>query len=580
MLSIESQAIVEQSLNIFQDKEIDHLTIARLAGFNDEELNWVKLFWEPAFNKSWIYVHKEMIIDWMGYSNGKNTLNDFYKKIIKEYEENIDYKEISKDDEIVKSFYSESLRKEELPGNRAKYYIITGECFKCLLMSAQTPKGRVIRKFYIKTEDLVILVIEVVKQQTLLLKDKQLNETKEQLLIAESKNLNLKSEIKNIAKVKIDGFIYLATTKQYAKSNIFRFGRTEQIDKRLQKYQVGRVDDDKMYYIFLYQSENTELLERIIRTLLKKFRYSSRKDLYVLSADLIKKYVFDICELFHKQVMPLTNKLIEDNHNTDYTKSVDVEPVNYDSLFDSIEIYEEKEAPQFDYFNQITELASNYEGIQILTTSDNLDTMTDIVKIQCPHLLREIQVRTVLNGGIGCRECEKSRLKREKTQELLPITLENFNDYSVVNLTDEKSEEFNSLGAVDKGRRKSQNEVILRLDNDNMKLISIYENMNDALSLVCIHAHETTTTWNALKRLSGHACRRCREIKKEIDNVRLFKNLTIGELKALALSIGWTFIAKCKESGIYKWKCPNNHIVEKCRREFLRGYCAECKSQN
>lgn len=158
MLSIQSQAIVEQSLNIFQDKEIDHLTIAKLAGFNDEELDWVKLFWEPAFNKSWIYVTKEMVVDWMGYKDNQSTLKDFYTKLRKEYEENIDYKEVDQNDEIVKEWCKEkfpSTSKPDLGGGRnKKYYIITGECLKCLLMSAQTPKGRVIRKFYIKTEGL------------------------------------------------------------------------------------------------------------------------------------------------------------------------------------------------------------------------------------------------------------------------------------------------------------------------------------------------------------------------------------------------------------------------------------------
>jgi phage anti-repressor protein len=39
------------------------------------------------------------------------------------------------------------------PSNRKNYYIITGECYKCLLMSSGTQKGTEMRRYYLKLEN-------------------------------------------------------------------------------------------------------------------------------------------------------------------------------------------------------------------------------------------------------------------------------------------------------------------------------------------------------------------------------------------------------------------------------------------
>jgi hypothetical protein len=131
-LAIKSQAFAENTL--------DHVKLAQLAKFTMEEIEFVKLFWDPAFNNSWIYITKNMVIEWLGYKNSKDTMPDFYKILTKSYEKDIDYKEVKKEDEIITKFYSENTTNEKL-GNRAKYYAITGECLKTLLMSAQTLRG-------------------------------------------------------------------------------------------------------------------------------------------------------------------------------------------------------------------------------------------------------------------------------------------------------------------------------------------------------------------------------------------------------------------------------------------------------
>ena len=90
---------------IKEDDIIDHVKLAQLANFSSEEVEFVKLFWDPAFNNSWIYLSKEMVVDWLGYKDAKSTMSDFYtKNLIKNYEKDIDYKEVDKTDEIIKKF--------------------------------------------------------------------------------------------------------------------------------------------------------------------------------------------------------------------------------------------------------------------------------------------------------------------------------------------------------------------------------------------------------------------------------------------------------------------------------------------
>ena len=96
-------------------------------------------------------------------------------------------------------------------------------------------------------------------------------ELTKQLEIANDKNLQLISKIEYDKIHKIDGWVYFATTEQYAKDNHYKFGKTTtSLKTRLGPYQVGRPDE--MYYVFEYETEHVALLENIIRELLKEYR--------------------------------------------------------------------------------------------------------------------------------------------------------------------------------------------------------------------------------------------------------------------------------------------------------------------
>ena len=133
---------IEHALITFNYENISHRTLAKFLEFNKQEIAMMEIFWEPTFNRSWLYLPREMIEEWFcPNQKGKDAVRDFCRRILlKKYDEKIDYKEIDATDLLIINckFHSADLpnKKTEQPshGNRAKYYAVTGECFKMIFL--------------------------------------------------------------------------------------------------------------------------------------------------------------------------------------------------------------------------------------------------------------------------------------------------------------------------------------------------------------------------------------------------------------------------------------------------------------
>ncbi|MGL5935630.1 MAG: GIY-YIG nuclease family protein [Cetobacterium sp.] len=294
--------------------------MAEWAGFDEKELKMVEIFWDVAYNKSWIYLSSEIIYEYLGYKKTSSSGRDFYTTMKSKFVENIDYQEVNKDHEIVKFSLGLNPEKEKRGSTFKKYYIVTGVTLKHMIMMANTVKGNETRDYFIKVEGLCSLmskyVVEKLKQDVIRQKEEfaiQLSNQMELLKISESKNLNLTSSILNEKIFKLNGYVYFITCEQYARDNHYRFGRTNDLKKRLASYQVGRTDKDLMYYAFVYESENVETLELLIRRWIKDFRQNPRKDIYVLPWPVLSEFMKSICDHFHNGMVPSINKMITDN---------------------------------------------------------------------------------------------------------------------------------------------------------------------------------------------------------------------------------------------------------------------------
>ena len=94
------------------------------CGFDEKELDMIDLYWDVAFNDSWLYVSEELVIT-LGYT----IVRDLFKRVLKpHFEENHDYKNVNDDHVLVKLYRDSCLGKKDTRGGALKkHYIITAK---------------------------------------------------------------------------------------------------------------------------------------------------------------------------------------------------------------------------------------------------------------------------------------------------------------------------------------------------------------------------------------------------------------------------------------------------------------------
>ena len=279
--------LINEALKETKDIPLTFLQLAELSGYTEEELKYAKLFWETTFNQSWLYLSDDYIKEWLTNEQKKNTLEHFYNRnLIKNYEENIDYKKIKKDHPLVEKYrWSKNTTDKKIPSNRKKYFIVTGDCLKNLLMTSKTQRGQIIRNYFIKTEKLAMMMFKYLH----LLDKKYINELKEEVKTLEFSN-KLLSTVYNPPKQ----YIYVASTNNYMKDNIYKIGRTINLQSRLSTYNTGRPDYDRYEYVKIYECDNYVDKEREINTSLLSYKLNPRKELFVMDYNNICEKIEDI----------------------------------------------------------------------------------------------------------------------------------------------------------------------------------------------------------------------------------------------------------------------------------------------
>jgi len=122
----------------YKDNTLTYIDVCKIADFSNKEIEFVKLFYDIVTKQNFLYVTREMIVDWFNYSR-VNAMCDFYTNLKKNYKIDIEYKQIN----------------TYIP---TYYYRITGRCLKLLLWQTQSPCSKFIREMYIKTQDIVSIM--------------------------------------------------------------------------------------------------------------------------------------------------------------------------------------------------------------------------------------------------------------------------------------------------------------------------------------------------------------------------------------------------------------------------------------
>jgi len=181
-------------------------------------------------------------------------------------------------------------------GNNTKNILLTYTCAKLLCMISKTPKADVIRKFYIDLEKLIITY-----------KDSIVKDLNNQLGINIS-NKQIIDENKN------KGLIYILKVDEtkdinYQDNMIVKIGSTHDIEARMKQYNVGRVNE--LPIIFVYLSDNINELETCINQNLKSYQVKYNTETFNIDVPFIKdtiKYCTKKNALLLKQNKRLFNK--------------------------------------------------------------------------------------------------------------------------------------------------------------------------------------------------------------------------------------------------------------------------------
>jgi phage anti-repressor protein len=183
-----SDNIISLALEHTKDRTLTEYEFAKLMNFTEKEVDMLKVYWNPIFNDSCIYLSDELILGNLTNETKKNAINHFYERILLkgDFQVGIDYKEISSSDDLV-IYRSPNLGSDILttkPAHNKKYYAVTGETYKCLLLSSRTNKGKETRRYYIKVEvlarnmkDYIFEHFKIQKQLQLKEKDLQLTQS-------------------------------------------------------------------------------------------------------------------------------------------------------------------------------------------------------------------------------------------------------------------------------------------------------------------------------------------------------------------------------------------------------------------
>jgi phage anti-repressor protein len=212
------------------------------------------------------------------------------------------------------------------------------DTFKNLCMLAKTDKGKELRKYYVKLENIYNQIIkeELQEKESLLqesskkyqieLQEKD-NNIESQKLLIKKKDKELKQMAK---KISLD-WLYVAVTDNV--ECMSKIGIAEEILKRVD----GHLSSNPGFkYVFTYQSKNNKLIEKCIKSVLDPFLSNKSEWFNIDSSDLIYIVKFFI-ELFDKNNGSEDPKLIVEFIKNISKKEIEQEYISnelYDKFFE------------------------------------------------------------------------------------------------------------------------------------------------------------------------------------------------------------------------------------------------------
>ena len=270
-----------------QSKLVEHLN----QEFTEEQQQWyianlyVYMHYHPTNDYPINLEHVFRIIGFAHKKNAKRTLENNFTI-------NDDYK-------------IRVLPKEQSSwgGSGGEEIMLNIDTFKNLCMMAKTDKGKEIRKYYVKLENIYNHIIkEELEQNSQLLADKE-----KQLTDKEKELERTKKELEKTSKLKVKQWydsepghtVYGFISNEAESNSLITIGRSKNIKRRESDYMTHN-QHGRMFY--MRKCYNCDLAEKVLHHVLGKYRCKNNREWFEISEDLAT-YVIDlVCDFLDRFV--------------------------------------------------------------------------------------------------------------------------------------------------------------------------------------------------------------------------------------------------------------------------------------
>jgi hypothetical protein len=281
------------------------LDITELLYIINYDINklYIDKFWNNIESEDWIYLDEELI-NWFGYKEIKEArriLTNFIKNSnCGEYKilNNEEYKNMMVCDAHTMNY-----------NYNYKHILLSSDCFKEICFKIGTSKSEEIIQYYIEIEK----IFKFYLKYTLEFKNYELEKSK---LI---KNIYI-----NKTELKLDSILYLITTKNKAKENIFKFGSTINEKSRQSSYNTGNVEAENFFYVAKYNCYNAITLEKRIAKLLVNFKIPNESEIYQLHFTALDNIIKEACKNDNDSLNKINKFILEE-----YNNYIDLEPIKF-----------------------------------------------------------------------------------------------------------------------------------------------------------------------------------------------------------------------------------------------------------
>lgn len=220
-------------------------------------------------------INLENVFKMIGFANKGNAMKTIKSNFIKDE----DYKLL-----IIPR------EKKQNAGRSEHEIMLNVDTFKNLCMLAKTDKGKEIRKYYVKLENIHNKIVkEEIEQQKRQLKEKdlELENTKKQL---ETKT---KLAVKKWYEQAPGDMVYGVKSNKDDPNSLITIGKTKNIKRRESDYHTCNQESEMFYIKRCY---NCDLAEKVIHHILDKYREEKDKEWFQISEELAKYTIDMVCD--------------------------------------------------------------------------------------------------------------------------------------------------------------------------------------------------------------------------------------------------------------------------------------------